>query len=209
MHRAGLLLAALLLPCCGGLAVIGAFADDDAPPAPRAQPAADQRLADLEPTAAAPASSSSSAAPSPSASRTESVVEKRRVAEREAVPFQTRRVKDGSLAEGTTKVRTKGVRGVRTLTYEVTVTDGEETGRRLVKSAVTKKPVTKVIAVGTKTAGGGGCDPNYSPCVPIASDVDCAGGSGDGPKYVDGPIRIIGGDPYDLDRDGDGVACDS
>lgn len=206
MHRAGVIVAALLLPCCGGLAVIGAFADDAAPPAPRAQPAADQRIADPEPTAAGPAEASPS--PSPSASRIESLVEKRTVTERAAVPFQTRRVKDGSLAEGTTKVRTKGVRGVRTLTYEVTVTDGAETGRKLVRSVVTKKAVAKVIAVGTKTGGGGGCDPNYSPCVPIADDVDCAGGSGDGPKYVDGPIRIIGGDPYDLDRDGDGVACD-
>jgi hypothetical protein len=91
----------------------------------------------------------------------------------------------------------------------VTVTDGEETGRKLVRDVVTTKPVTKVVAVGTKTSAGGGCHPDYSPCVPIASDVDCAGGSGDGPKYVNGPVRIIGGDPYDLDRDGDGIACDS
>ncbi len=51
------------------------------------------------------------------------------------------------------------------------------------------------------------CDPNYSGCVPIASDVDCAGGSGNGPAYVRGPIAVIGYDKYDLDRDGDGVAC--
>lgn len=53
------------------------------------------------------------------------------------------------------------------------------------------------------------CDPNYSGCVPVASDVDCAGGSGNGPAYVDGPIRVTGSDIYDLDRDGDGTACDS
>ena len=52
------------------------------------------------------------------------------------------------------------------------------------------------------------CDSNYSGCVPIASDVDCAGGSGNGPAYVQGPIRVIGVDIYDLDRDGDGVACE-
>ncbi|MCW3816310.1 hypothetical protein ONA91_17845 [Micromonospora sp. DR5-3] len=52
------------------------------------------------------------------------------------------------------------------------------------------------------------CDPNYSGCVPIASDVDCAGGSGNGPAYVQGPVRVIGTDIYDLDRDGDGIACD-
>lgn len=52
------------------------------------------------------------------------------------------------------------------------------------------------------------CDPNYSGCVPVASDVDCAGGSGDGPAYVRGPIRVTGSDIYDLDRDGDGTACE-
>lgn len=51
------------------------------------------------------------------------------------------------------------------------------------------------------------CDSNYSGCVPIASDVDCAGGSGNGPAYVRGPVYVIGSDIYGLDRDGDGVAC--
>lgn len=51
-----------------------------------------------------------------------------------------------------------------------------------------------------------GCDPNYTGCVPIASDVDCAGGSGNGPEYT-GRVNVIGRDIYDLDRDGDGVAC--
>jgi hypothetical protein len=52
------------------------------------------------------------------------------------------------------------------------------------------------------------CDPNYSGCVPIASDVDCAGGSGNGPAYVKGPVKVIGKDIYRLDRDGDGIGCE-
>ena len=53
------------------------------------------------------------------------------------------------------------------------------------------------------------CDENYSgACVPVASDVDCAGGNGNGPEYVAGPVYVIGRDIYKLDRDGDGVACD-
>ncbi|CAN5146182.1 hypothetical protein BH09ACT5_BH09ACT5_03200 [soil metagenome] len=44
--------------------------------------------------------------------------------------------------------------------------------------------------------------------IALAGDVDCEGGSGDGPAYVRGPVRVIGADPYRLDRDGDGVACD-
>lgn len=52
------------------------------------------------------------------------------------------------------------------------------------------------------------CDPNYSGCVPVASDVDCAGGSGNGPAYVDGPVQVIGSDVYGLDKDKDGTACE-
>lgn len=59
-----------------------------------------------------------------------------------------------------------------------------------------------------KTQPTSSCDPNYSGCVPIASDVDCADGSGDGPAYVRGPIRVIGHDKYGLDRDNDGWACE-
>lgn len=52
------------------------------------------------------------------------------------------------------------------------------------------------------------CDPNYDPCVPVASDVDCAGGRGNGPAYVEGPVNVIGDDVYGLDRDNDGVGCE-
>jgi hypothetical protein len=60
----------------------------------------------------------------------------------------------------------------------------------------------------TAGSSAGNCDPNYDPCVPIASDVDCAGGSGNGPEYVKGPVRVIGVDVYGLDRDGNGVGCE-
>ncbi len=52
------------------------------------------------------------------------------------------------------------------------------------------------------------CDPNYSPCVPIASDVDCFGGKGNGPKYVKGPVRVIGKDIYKLDGNHNGIGCE-
>jgi hypothetical protein len=55
-----------------------------------------------------------------------------------------------------------------------------------------------------------GCDPNYSgACVPIARDVDCTGGNGNGPEYVRGPVNVVGEDIYGLDADGDGVGCQS
>jgi len=49
----------------------------------------------------------------------------------------------------------------------------------------------------------------YSPCLPPGPDVYCAGGYGDGPRYVDGPVSVNRSDPYGLDSDGDGVRCES
>ena len=83
---------------------------------------------------------------------------------------------------------------------------GTVAGREKVREEVVRKPVTKVVAVGTKQPR---CDPNYTgACVPIASDVDCAGGSGNGPAYVEGPVRVVGQDIYGLDHDNDGIGCE-
>ena len=51
------------------------------------------------------------------------------------------------------------------------------------------------------------CTPGYSPCIPQGSDVDCEGGSGNGPRYV-GRVTVTGSDPYGLDRDNDGIGCE-
>lgn len=51
------------------------------------------------------------------------------------------------------------------------------------------------------------CTPGYSPCLHPASDYDCAGGSGNGPRYT-GTVRVTGSDPYDLDADNDGWGCE-
>lgn len=65
------------------------------------------------------------------------------------------------------------------------------------------------IAVPTAPASAQSCDPNYTgACVPIASDVDCGGGSGNGPAYVHYQVRVVGRDIYKLDRDGNGIGCE-
>jgi hypothetical protein len=58
-------------------------------------------------------------------------------------------------------------------------------------------------------ADGRACDPNYEgDCLdPDASDYDCAAGDGDGPLYS-GPVTVVGDDPHDLDRDGNGYGCE-
>lgn len=52
------------------------------------------------------------------------------------------------------------------------------------------------------------CTKGYKPCLHPASDYDCAGGSGDGPKYVTGTVTVKGSDPYGLDSDNDGTGCE-
>lgn len=54
------------------------------------------------------------------------------------------------------------------------------------------------------------CHPNYKgACLKInAGDYDCAGGSGNGPNYVRGPVRVVGKDPFRLDADRDGIGCE-
>jgi PASTA domain len=55
------------------------------------------------------------------------------------------------------------------------------------------------------------CDPSYPDvCLdPAVEDYDCAGGTGNGPGYVEGPIRVLPPDPFDLDGEGDGVGCEN
>jgi PASTA domain len=55
------------------------------------------------------------------------------------------------------------------------------------------------------------CDPSYPDvCLdPAVEDYDCASGSGNGPEYVEGPIRVLPPDPFGLDREGDGVGCEN
>ncbi|WP_432836036.1 hypothetical protein [Dactylosporangium sp. CA-092794] len=82
--------------------------------------------------------------------------------------------------------------------------------RPATKPATTKPPTTKPPTTKPPTkAPAQNCNPNYTPCVPNDPvDVDCAGGSGNGPSYVQGPVHVIGSDPYKLDSDGDGIGCE-
>jgi hypothetical protein len=144
--------------------------------------------------------------PSPSA-LTQPKIVKREVTETQKIPFKEKKVNDPTLSKGSSRVTTRGVAGVKKVTYEVTYADGVQTGKKLLRAVTTAALITQVTMIGTKEAAQ--CDPNYAgACVPIASDVDCAGGSGNGPAYVKGPVTVIGSDIYGLDRDGDGIGCE-
>ncbi|WP_405063975.1 G5 domain-containing protein [Kribbella sp. NBC_01505] len=170
-----------------------------------------------QPATAQPATAQPATTPTPAVTTTvkpKLVVPKtttKSVVELKVIPFKKKTVTDSALPKGERTIRTPGVNGSRKLTYDVTYVDGKQTTKKLVRQEVAKEPRTQVTAVGTKVEAeetGGGCDPNYSGCVPIASDVDCSGGSGNGPEYVDGPVTVTGSDIYRLDADHDGIGCE-
>ncbi|MEV4266659.1 G5 domain-containing protein [Kribbella sp. NPDC049584] len=163
-----------------------------------------------QPTTAPKPITKATPTPTPTPTPTTTTTSKE-VVELRTIPFTKKTVTDDSLPKGEKRIRTAGVNGTRRLTYRVTFVDGVQTAKHLLRQEVAKEPRTQITAVGTKVdepEQSSGCDPNYSGCVPIASDVDCSGGSGNGPEYVAGPIEVIGTDIYRLDSDHDGIACE-
>ena len=65
------------------------------------------------------------------------------------VPFETETQYDTTLDQNTQTVQQAGKNGERTITYELTLTDGKETDRKETKNEITTPPTTEVIIKGT------------------------------------------------------------
>jgi resuscitation-promoting factor RpfB len=135
---------------------------------------------------------------------------------KKSIQYAQETVKTSALDKGETRIDQEGQPGVRLRVVRLTLKNGVVVARDLVNTFVRRQPVAQVTLVGThvepkpEPEPASNCDPNYAgACVPVASDVDCAGGSGDGPEYVEGPVTVVGDDVYDLNRDDDNIACDS
>ncbi|MDM7990507.1 resuscitation-promoting factor [Arthrobacter sp. zg-Y877] len=87
----------------------------------------------------------------------------------EPVPFTSSEVPNADLLEGEKKVTTAGVNGERSRVFSVTLVDGKEVSRSLLKDSVTKEPVAEAVAKGTKKR------PEAKPATPAA------GGGGEAP----------------------------
>ncbi len=119
---------------------------------------------------------------------------------------------------GAAALQTLRSAGFRTRTIHKTVSSGAEgvvlsqsprAGQRVQPHALVTIVVAHVVRpVASTPPQTANCTPGYSPCLAPAYDYDCSGGSGDGPKYVYGTVRVTGSDPYGLDADGDGYGCD-
>ncbi len=77
------------------------------------------------------------------------------VTETSPVAFTTATKDDSTLLKGTTKVVQNGVNGEKTTVTRVFYEDGKEVSRSVVSETVTKEPVQKILASGTKTAAAG------------------------------------------------------
>ncbi len=68
----------------------------------------------------------------------------------QAVGHATRKVADASMYTDQTKTVRTGHDGTRSLVYRVTLENGDATARKVVRSSVTRQPVTTLVRYGTK-----------------------------------------------------------
>jgi resuscitation-promoting factor RpfB len=138
---------------------------------------------------------STSTPPTTQTQKAQPKIEIKTITSTEAVPFASSSVDDPNLTQGTTEVRTAGVNGVRTLTHEVTLTDGVETARKEVSNSITTQPINEVVAKGTKapiqvqaqpscpngtyvnTYGNTVCRPYESNSAPAGASAQCEDGT--------------------------------
>ena len=80
-------------------------------------------------------------------------VEHQEITTTEEIPYASRTESNADLAEGTRNVKQAGGKGTKTITWDITLTDGKETARTKKSEKVTKEPVEEIIEVGTKKTG--------------------------------------------------------
>lgn len=66
----------------------------------------------------------------------------------EAVAMPVEEVQDASLTFGASAVRQQGAPGKKLVTYQLTLQNGQETGRKLIQEVVTQEPVKQIVAKG-------------------------------------------------------------
>jgi hypothetical protein len=68
----------------------------------------------------------------------------------EPIRFEIEKIKDADREVGYKSISTIGQTGTRSVSYEVTTKDGQETGRAEIASIISKQPVKQVEVVGVK-----------------------------------------------------------
>lgn len=76
---------------------------------------------------------------------------KQTITKKETIKHTVRKINDVDRPVGYKKVKTEGVNGQRSVTYEVVTKHGKEVSRQKIQSVTLKKPVAEVVIVGTKS----------------------------------------------------------
>lgn len=79
-------------------------------------------------------------------------VEVKTESKEESISFETKQEETDSLSKGKTQVKQEGKDGKKVTTFEVTYTDGKETGRKQIKEEVAEQAQTKIVLIGTYVA---------------------------------------------------------
>ena len=75
---------------------------------------------------------------------------KQTVTEEVEVPFETEKIQDADRELGYKEVKTPGVAGKRTVSYEIEMKNGQEISRKEIQSVTTKESVKQVEVIGAK-----------------------------------------------------------
>lgn len=76
---------------------------------------------------------------------------KQTITENQSIAFSVEQVQDADRPVGYKKITTPGVKGKKTVSYEITMKNGKEVKRKKIQSVTTKKPKKQVEVVGTKS----------------------------------------------------------
>jgi hypothetical protein len=150
-------------------------------------------------------------------------VETKTITETEVIRCEEQRVDDDTIILGEEVVERECQDGVRTITYEATFTNSKETKREKTKEEVTTQPVHKLVKVGTRVESEETIEATLSPTPASSSQPAPAASSRPTPStstYYEnctaakdaGVAPIYIGQPGyrpELDRDRDGVACET
>lgn len=68
----------------------------------------------------------------------------------ESIDFEVKQIEDGDRPVGYTKITEPGVKGKKTVTYEVIMKNGKEVKRKKIQSVVIKKATVQIETIGTK-----------------------------------------------------------
>jgi hypothetical protein len=139
-------------------------------------------------------------------------VEKKTVTEKQIIPFAEEQRQDATLPKGQTKVVQEGVNGEKTLTYEVTYTNGAESSRVFQDAAVTLPATAKVVALGTYVYVASPAPKPVTKPAPAPTPSTSAYYKNCTAVRAAGKAPIYRGQPgyaSHLDRDGDGIGCEN